>query len=84
MLWSVRSSLWCFYWRSYWIYFSDFEFPSLVFKNWWGGFLLLVDSVLLVVDCAVFDAFVCGQQCCTYIWIIFFWYLYRRKLIQWQ
>jgi hypothetical protein len=33
--------------------------------------LLLIDSVLLVVACALFDPFVCGQQCYTYIRIIF-------------
>jgi hypothetical protein len=27
---------------------------------------VLVDFVLPVVDCALFDAFVCTQQCCTY------------------
>ena len=32
--------------------------------------LLFVDFVLFVVDCAVFDTFVCGKQCCTYIIII--------------
>ena len=32
--------------------------------------LLFVDFVLFVVDCAVFDTFVCGKQCCTYIRII--------------
>jgi hypothetical protein len=26
--------------------------------------LLLVDCVLIVVGCAMFDAFVCGKQCC--------------------
>ena len=26
--------------------------------------------MLFVVDCAVFDTFVCGKQCCTYIRII--------------
>jgi len=35
--------------------------------------LVLVDSLQLVVDCALFDAFVCGKQCCTYIRIICFW-----------
>ena len=34
--------------------------------------LLLVDSLLLAVDCALFNALVCGQQCYTYIRIIFF------------
>ena len=34
--------------------------------------LLLVDSLLLLVDCALFNAVVCGQQCYTYIRIIFF------------
>ena len=34
--------------------------------------LLLVDSFLLVVDCALFNAVVCGQQCYTYIRIIIF------------
>jgi hypothetical protein len=34
--------------------------------------VLLVDSVLLLVDCALFDAFVCCKQCYTYIGIIFF------------
>ena len=33
--------------------------------------MLLLDSVLPVVDRALFDALVCGQQCCTYIGIIF-------------
>jgi hypothetical protein len=32
-----------------------------------GGVLLLVDSLLLVVDCSLFDTSVCGQQCYTYI-----------------
>ena len=35
-------------------------------------FLLLVDSVIFVVDDALFGAFVCGKQCYTYIRIVFF------------
>jgi hypothetical protein len=34
--------------------------------------LLFVDFVLLVVDFALFSAFVCGKQCCTYIRITLF------------
>jgi hypothetical protein len=30
--------------------------------------LLLVVSVLLVLDFALFDAFVCGKQCCIMYW----------------
>ena len=43
--------------------------------------LLLVDSLLLVVDCALFNAVVCGQQCCTYIRIIFFFLITLQEKI---
>ena len=42
--------------------------------------LLLVDSLLLVVDCALFNAVVCGQQCYTYIRIIFFLITLQEKI----
>ena len=42
--------------------------------------LLLVDSLLLVVDCALFNTVVCGQQCCTYIRIIFFLITLQEKI----
>jgi len=32
------------------------------------------------VDCALFDAFVCGQQCYTYISIIFFLIPLQEKI----
>ena len=42
--------------------------------------LLLVDSLLLVVDCALFNAVICGQQCYTYIRIIFFFITLQEKI----
>ena len=41
--------------------------------------LLLVDSLLLV-DCALFNAVVCGQQCYAYIRIIFFLIILQEKI----
>ena len=41
---------------------------------------MLVDSLLLVVDCALFNAVVCGQQCYTYIRIIFFLVTLQEKI----
>ena len=41
--------------------------------------LLLVDSLLLV-DCALFSAVVCGQQCYTYIRISFFLITLQEKI----
>ena len=43
--------------------------------------LLFVDFVLFVVDCALFDTFVCGKQCCTCIRIIFFFYITLQEKI---
>ena len=42
--------------------------------------LLLVDSLLLVVDCALFNTVVCGQLCCTYISIIYFLIPLQEKI----
>ena len=49
--------------------------------------LLLVDSLLLVVDCALFNAVVCGQQCYIYIlllllllFILFFFITLQEKI----
>ena len=42
--------------------------------------LLLIDSLLLVVDCALFNIVVCGQQCYTYIRIIFFFITLQEKI----
>ena len=42
--------------------------------------LLLVDSLLLIVDCALFSAVVCDQQCCRYIRIIFFLITLQEKI----
>ena len=75
-------------------FFLNFIF-NLFFSDWISKFghlrvgvfffvLLLVDSLLHVVDCALFDAVVCVKKCCAYIKIICFWKLHRRKLIQSQ
>ena len=47
--------------------------------------LLLVDYLLLVVDCALFNAVVCGQQCYIYIlllllFIYFFFITLQEKI----
>ena len=41
--------------------------------------LLLVDSLLLIVDCALLNAVVCGQQCYTCIRITFFFITLQEK-----
>ena len=35
---------------------------------------------MLLVDCALFDAVVCSQQCCTYTGIIFFLIPLQEKI----
>jgi hypothetical protein len=48
------------------LFFQTVNFQVLEFKHFFCFDLPFVDSVLLVVDCALFDPVVCGQQCCTY------------------